>query len=72
MTIDKDHLSLTNEVVKRQYETLMENGMPFLQIFPEMIQELTVAETFKSRAKERNKSLTQNELDCNIMIENYS
>ena len=63
MTIDKDHLSLTNEVVKRQYETLMENGMPFLQIFPEMIQELTVAETFKNRAKERNKSLTQNELD---------
>ena len=59
MTIDKDHLLLTNEVVKRQYETLMENGMPFLQIFPEMIQELTVAETFKSRAKERNKSLTQ-------------
>jgi hypothetical protein len=36
MTIDKDH---PNEIVKRQYETLMENGMPFLQIFPEMIQE---------------------------------
>ena len=53
MTIDKDH---PNEIVKRQYETLMENGMPFLQIFPEMIQELTVAETFKNRAKERNKS----------------
>tara|TARA_B110000046_G_scaffold62583_1_gene70120 strand:- start:2523 stop:3350 length:828 start_codon:yes stop_codon:yes gene_type:complete len=67
MTIDKDHLSLTNEeitkLVKRQYETLMENGMPFLQIFPEMIQELTVAETFKSRAKGRNKSLTQTDLD---------
>ena len=63
MTIDKDHLSLTNEeitkLVKRQYETLMENGMQFLQIFPEMIQELTVTETFKSRAKGRNKSLTQ-------------
>lgn len=48
MTIDKDH---PNEVVKRQYETLMENGMPFLQIFPEMIQELTVAETFKIAQK---------------------
>tara|TARA_B110000003_G_scaffold185191_1_gene184054 strand:- start:91 stop:246 length:156 start_codon:yes stop_codon:yes gene_type:complete len=44
MTIDKDH---PHEVVKKQYEELMENGMPFLQIFPEMIQELTVAETFK-------------------------
>ena len=63
MTIDKDNLSLTNEVVKRQYETLMKNGMPFLQIFPEMIQESTVAETFKNRAKERNKSLTQSQLD---------
>ena len=69
MTIDKDH---PNEVVKRQYETLMENGMPFLQIFPEMIQELTVAETFKKRAKERNKSLTQNQLEYkNASIEEF-
>jgi hypothetical protein len=69
MTIDKDH---PNEVVKRQYETLMENGMPFLQIFPEMVQELTVAETFKNRAKERNKSLTQNQLDYkNASIEEF-
>ena len=63
MTIDNGNLSLVNEVVKKQYETLMENGMPFLQIFPEMVQESTVAETFKNRAKERNKSRTQNELD---------
>ena len=56
MTIDKDH---PHEVVKKQYEELMENGMPFLQIFPEMIQELTVAETFKNRTKARNKSITQ-------------
>ena len=33
MTIDKDH---PHEVVKKQYEELMENGMPFLQIFPEI------------------------------------
>jgi|TARA_B110000259_G_C13673474_1_gene265291 hypothetical protein len=59
MRIDKDDSSLTNEVVKRQYETLMNSGMPFLQIFPEMIQEPNVAETFKTRAKERSKSLTQ-------------
>ena len=44
----------------------------FLQIFPEMIQELTVAETFKSRAKERNKILTQNQLDYkNASIEEF-
>jgi len=63
MRIDKDDFLITNEVVKRQYEALMENGMPFLQVFPEMIQELNVAETFKNPAKERNKSLTQCDLD---------
>lgn len=69
MTIDKDH---PNEIVKRQYETLMEEGLPFLQIFPEMIQESTVAETFKNRAKERNKSLTQSQLDYkNASIEEF-
>ena len=51
MRIDKDDFLITNEVVKRQYEALMENGMPFLQVFPEMIQELNVAETFKNPAK---------------------
>jgi hypothetical protein len=57
MKIDKDNSSLTNEivktneVVKRQYETLMHSGLPFLQIFPEMIQEPNVAETFKTRER---------------------
>ena len=59
----KDESTLTNEIVKKQYEELMTNGLPFLQIFPEMIQESNVAETFKIRAKERNKSLTQENLD---------
>lgn len=54
MKIDKDNSSLTNEIVKRQYETLMHSGLPFLQIFPEMIQEPNVAETFKTRVKGRN------------------
>lgn len=72
MGIDKDDFSLTNEVVKRQYEALMKNGMPFLQIFPEMIQEPNVAETFKNRAKERNKSLTQDNLDSrNASVEEF-
>jgi hypothetical protein len=56
----KNESKLTNEVVKDQYEELMTTRLPFLQIFPEMIQESRVAETFKFRAKERNKSLTQN------------
>ena len=72
MRIDKDDSSLTNEVVKRQYETLMNSAMPFLQIFPEMIQEPNVAETFKTRAKERSKSLTQGDLDYkNASIEEF-
>ena len=59
----KDKSTLTNEVVKKQYEELISSGLPFLQIFPEMIQESNVAETFKIRVKERNKSLTQENLD---------
>ena len=35
----EDELTLTNELVKKQYEELMTNGLPFLQIFPEMIQD---------------------------------
>ena len=54
----KDKSTLTNQVVKEQYEEMISRGLPFLQIFPEMIQESNVAETFRIRAKERNKSLT--------------
>ena len=59
----KEKSTLTNEVVKEQYEEMISRGLPFLQIFPEMIQESNVAETFKIRVKERNKSLTQENLD---------
>jgi hypothetical protein len=59
----KEKSTLTNEVVKKQYEELITSGLPFLQIFSEMIQESNVAETFKIRVKERNKSLTQENLD---------
>ena len=38
---------LAKQVVKEQYEELMNDGLPFLQIFPEMIQEADIAETFK-------------------------
>lgn len=33
----------------------MQNGLPFLQIFPEMVQQRDVTETFKRKEKERNK-----------------
>ena len=57
MKVNKDSSSLTNEIVKKQYETLMRSGLPFLQIFPEMIQEPNVAETFKTRARGGNQGL---------------
>ena len=63
----KDKSTLTNEVVKEQYEEMISRGLPFLQIFPEMIQESNVAETFKTRANERYKGLTQD----NIIKINY-
>ena len=47
----KEKSTLTNEVVKKQYEELITSGLPFLQIFSEMIQESNVAETFKIRVK---------------------
>ena len=42
----------------------MHKGLPFLQIFPEMIQEADIAETFKRRGTERNKSIMQSQLDA--------
>ena len=68
----KDKSTLTSEVVKEQYEEMVSRGLPFLQIFPEMIQESNVAETFRIRANERNKSLTQNNLDSrNDSVEEF-
>ena len=63
----KDKSTLTNEVVKEQYEEMISRGLPFLQIFPEMIQESNVAETFRTRTNERNKSLTQDNLDYPVL-----
>ncbi len=41
----------------------MGSGLPFLQISPEMVQEMDIVQTFKRIANERNKSLTQYQLD---------
>jgi hypothetical protein len=59
----KNKSGSTGEIVKVQYEELMETGLPFLQIFPEMVQEMDIAQTFKRRANERSKSITQSKLD---------
>ena len=37
---------LAKQVVKEQYKALMNDGVPFLQILPEKIQEADIAETF--------------------------
>ena len=55
----KDKSTLANEVVKEQYEEMISRGLPFLQIFPEMIQESNVAETFRIRTNERNKNIME-------------
>ena len=58
-----NEFALAKQVVKEQYKELMHEGLPFLQIFPEMIQEANIAETFKRRGTGRNKSIMQSELD---------
>ena len=65
----------TSKIVHAQYEELLQSGI-FLQLFPQMVQETHIAETFKRRKNERHKSLTQaafwfmlfNWIECN----NYS
>lgn len=54
-----NEFALTKQVVKEQYNELMHKGLPFLEIFPEMIQEADIAETFKRRGTGRNKRTIQ-------------
>ena len=58
-----NRFSLAKQLVKEQYEELMQNGLLFLQIFPEMVQEANIVAAFKRRGAERNKSVTRYELD---------
>ena len=55
--IDKSS-ELTTEIVKLSYEEVMRKGIPFLQIFPQMFQENNIAETFKIKKIQRNKTIT--------------
>jgi len=60
----KDATKFTDEIVKQNYEEIMQNGLPFLQIFPQMFQENNIAETFKLQKTQRNKNLTASTLDA--------
>ena len=42
--------------------THIRNGLPFLQIFPQMFQDANIAETFKVKKSQRNKSITSSQL----------
>ena len=53
-----NYSKLTDEIVTTTYEELIHNGLPFLQIFPQMFQEANIAETFKVKESQRNKNVT--------------
>ena len=44
---------LTDEVVKTNYEQIIINVLPFLQVLPQMFQETNIAETFKIKKSHR-------------------
>ena len=43
----ENYPKLTDEIVTATYEEVIHNGLPFLQIFPQMFQDANIAETFK-------------------------
>ena len=53
----KDYAKLTDKIVTRNYKEIIKNGLPFLQIFPQMFQNENIAETFQLKKS----------LDTNIM-----
>lgn len=59
----KKPTKFTDEIVKQNYEEIMQNGLPFLQVFPQIFQENNIAETFKLQKTQRNKNLTASTLD---------
>ena len=46
-----NYSKLTDEIVTTTYEELIHNGLPFLQIFPQMFQDANIAETYSYIAK---------------------
>lgn len=58
---------LTNEIVTQSYEEIIEAGLPFLQIFPQMFQDRSIAETFKAKKTQRNKHMSTSTLEAKEM-----
>ena len=58
----KDCSRLTDEIVAGNYREIIQNGVPFLQIFPQMFQDENIAETFKLKKSQRNKNIMNSEL----------
>ena len=49
----ENYSKLTDEIVTTTYEELIHNGLPFLQIFPQMFQDANIAETFRVKKSQR-------------------
>ena len=45
--------------MKDKYKEILTSGLPFLQIFPQMIQERNISETFKLKKTQQNKVITK-------------
>ena len=58
----KDYSKLTDEIVMENYKEIIQNGLPFLQIFPQMFQDENIAETFKLKKSQRNKNIKASKL----------
>ena len=58
----KDYSKLTNEIVMENYKEIIQNELPFLQIFPQMFQDENIAETFKLKKSQRNKNIKASKL----------
>ena len=43
----KDYPELTDEIVATNYEEIVKNGLPFLQISPQMFQDANIVEILK-------------------------
>ena len=58
----ENYSKLTDEIVTATYEELIHNGLPFLQIFPQMFQDANIVEIFKIKKSQRNKNITSSQL----------
>ena len=53
---------LTDKIVTENYKKIVKDGLPFLQIFPQMFHDENIAETFKLKSSQRNKGIETYEL----------